>query len=52
MNIVTFNVKNNDDAGGNTVDERALRLKTILERYNPDIFGFQEATPKWIDFLN
>ncbi len=52
MNIVTFNVRICDDANGNSVNERAPRLKKILEKYNPDIVGFQEATPKWMEFFN
>lgn len=48
MKIVTFNVRCANDPNGNSIDERAPRIKQILERYNPDIIGFQEVTPQML----
>lgn len=52
MKIVTFNIRCCDDKNGHSIDERAPRLKQILEKYNPDIIGFQEVTPRWMEYLN
>lgn len=51
MKIISFNIRCADDPDGHSIDERAPRLKTVLEKYNADIVGFQEATPKWMDYL-
>lgn len=52
MKVITFNIRCKDDQGGNSIAERAPRLKTILDKYDADIIGFQEVTEKWMPFLN
>ena len=51
MKIITFNIRCADDANGHSVAERAPRLKSILEKYDPDLIGFQEVTPRWLEIL-
>lgn len=51
MKIITFNIRCADDPDGHSIDERAPRLKEILAKYDPDIVGFQEATPKWLNYI-
>ncbi len=51
MKIITFNIRCADDENGHSVDERAPRLKSILEKYDADIIGFQEVTPKWYEII-
>lgn len=51
MKIVNYNLLCGDKPGGNSIDERAPRLRTVLAKYDPDIVGFQEATPKWMEYL-
>ena len=48
MKVITFNIRCKDDQGGNSIAERAPRLKTILDKYDADIIGFQEVTEKWM----
>ena len=48
MKVVTFNLRCADDPDGNSIAERAPRVKTVLERYDADLAGFQEATPAWL----
>ena len=50
IKVVSFNIL----CGGkdeNIIPERAPRLKEVLAKYAADLVGFQEATPKWLPFL-
>ncbi len=49
MKIVSFNVCMNNNINGRTIAERAVDLKTILDRYDPDVIGIQEARPYWLE---
>ena len=40
-----------DTSGMNSLDIRGPRLQYILEKYEPDLIGFQEATPAWMGWL-
>jgi len=51
MKVITFNLRCKDDPNGNSIAERAPRLKTIMEKYDADIIGFQEVTEKWMPYL-
>lgn len=51
MKVITFNIRCADDPNGNSVSERSPRLKKILYRYDADLIGLQEATPKWLSHL-
>lgn len=51
MKVISFNIRCANDPNGNSVAERAVRLKRILDTYDADIIGFQESTPVWYDFL-
>lgn len=50
IKVISFNIL----CGGkdeNVIPERAPRLKEVLAKYDADLVGFQEATPKWLPFL-
>ena len=47
MKVISFNIRSGDDPNGHSIDERAPRLKKIIEKYDPDLIGFQEVVPKW-----
>lgn len=47
MKVISFNIRSGDDPNGHSIDERAPRLKKIIEKYDPDIIGFQEVVPRW-----
>ena len=50
IKLITFNIK----CGGSgiySIDHRAPLLKTVLDKYDADIIGFQEATPNWMEHL-
>lgn len=47
MKVISFNIRSCSDPNGHSIDERAPRLKKIIEKYDPDIIGFQEVVPKW-----
>lgn len=51
MKIISFNIRCSNDENGNSIAERAVRLKKILANYRPDVIGFQEATPVWMPLL-
>ncbi len=50
IKVITFNIK---CGGANefSIDHRAPLLKTVLEKYDGDIIGLQEATPKWMEYI-
>ncbi len=57
IKVVSFNIRNNDDPNGHSVNERAPRIKKIIDGIKPDIMGFQEVVPAWLthiseDYLN
>lgn len=50
IKVVSFNIL----CGGqdeNIIPNRAPRLKEVLAKYDPDLVGFQEATPVWMPYL-
>lgn len=51
MITISFNIRCANDPNGNSIKERAERLKAVLDKYNADIIGFQEATPEWLDII-
>lgn len=51
FNAISFNIRCCNDPNGNSVKERASRLKKIIFNYNPDIIGFQEHTPLWEPYI-
>lgn len=44
-------VSDADKYPGTTREERHLRLAEQVEKYDPDVMGFQEVVPKWLEFL-
>lgn len=51
LKIISYNIRYCDDPDGHSIDDRAPRLKTLIDKYEPDLIGFQEATPRWIDHI-
>ena len=51
MKVISFNIRYTDDPNGNSIKERSKRLKKILDKYDADIVGFQEAVPEWMEYL-
>ncbi len=51
LKLVSYNIRSADDPDGNSIKERAPRLKQVLEEYDPDVIGFQEVVPKWMNYL-
>lgn len=50
IKLITFNIKCGG-TGEYAIDHRAPLLKTVLDRYDADLIGFQEATPNWMEHL-
>ena len=48
IDFVSFNVRCCDDPDGNSIEERAPRLKQILEPLYADVVTLQEIRPKWV----
>lgn len=51
VRIVSFNLRCNDDIYG-YVENRGKFVAAALEDYQPDSFGVQEATTKWLSILD
>ena len=50
IKVITFNILCGG-SGENSIDNRAPRVKELLSRYDADLIGFQEATPRWLEHL-
>lgn len=51
INMISFNLRCCDDPNGNSIAERAPRLRKILPQYNADILCFQEISEPWQPYL-
>ena len=51
IKAISFNIRCCDDDNGNSINERAPRLKKILDKYDADVIGFQEFTPPWEEHI-
>ncbi|MBQ8893781.1 MAG: endonuclease/exonuclease/phosphatase family protein [Clostridia bacterium] len=52
LKILDYNIRCADDGEGKMIADRAPRFKKLVEKYQPDLMGLQEASPKWIDYLS
>ena len=48
IDFVSLNVRCCDDPNGNSIEERAPRLKQILAPLFADVITLQEIRPKWV----
>ena len=51
LKIVSFNILCGRKPDGNSIPERAPRLKAAIGQYSPDIIGLQECRPEWYPIL-
>ncbi len=49
--VLTFNIRYTDDPNGHSIAERGPRLKKIIDGIKPDVIGFQECVPKWMELI-
>ena len=48
---MSYNLRCADDPNGHSIAERAPRILDIIKDYDPDVMGFQEVVPKWMEEL-
>lgn len=51
MRVVSFNIRSANDPNGHSIHERAPRVKAVIEKYDPDLIGFQEVVPLWMEHI-
>ncbi|MBQ6823203.1 MAG: endonuclease/exonuclease/phosphatase family protein [Clostridia bacterium] len=51
MKVISFNIRCANDKDGHSVAERAPRVKALIEKYDPDLIGFQEVVPRWMEHI-
>ncbi len=51
IKVLSFNICCGGNEVGHSLPERAPRVISILKKYQPDIIGFQEVTPRWFELL-
>ena len=51
MKVVSFNIRSASDPNGHSFDERAPRMKKVIDRIDPDLIGFQEVVPGWMKHI-
>lgn len=47
ISVVSYNIRGWNDPDGNAISDRAPRLEQVLDKYSPDLIGFQEFVPEW-----
>ncbi|MBQ7090631.1 MAG: endonuclease/exonuclease/phosphatase family protein, partial [Clostridia bacterium] len=47
LKVVSYNIRCANDPNGNSIEERAPRLMEVLDKYDPDLIGFQEYVIQW-----
>lgn len=48
LRLISFNVRCCDDPDGNSIAERAPRLKKVVEPIDADVIALQEIRPQWV----
>lgn len=51
LKVISYNIRYTNDDNGHAIKDRAPRLKKELEKYDADLLGIQEFTPKWEKYL-
>lgn len=51
LKIVSFNILCGSKPDGNSIPERAPRLKAAIDKRDPDLIGLQECRPEWFPLL-
>ncbi len=51
ISILSQNLRNTDDEGSNSINERAPRFFQLVDEYQPDLIGTQECSLRWIQLL-
>lgn len=51
LKLMTYNIRYTDDPNGHSIDERAPRVKQIIEKHDPDVIGMMEVTVPWAEHL-
>ncbi|MBR6793056.1 MAG: endonuclease/exonuclease/phosphatase family protein [Clostridia bacterium] len=52
IKIIDYNIRYTDDGENRMIADRAPRLEALIRKYEPDVIGLQEASRRWIDFLD
>ena len=51
MKVLSFNIRCADDANGHSKQERAPRIKAVVDACDPDLIGLQEVTDRWLGYI-
>ncbi len=51
IKAISFNIRCTNDENGNSIQERAPRLASVIAPYDADVIGLQEYTPIWEDYI-
>lgn len=49
LKLISYNVRCANDGNGNDIADRAPRLEKVIKDRDPDLIGFQEVVPTWMD---
>lgn len=52
LTVISQNIRCANDPDGHSIEERAPRIKALMDAYNADLVGFQEIKPVWLEHLN
>ena len=51
ISVMSQNIRCANDGNGNDIADRKVRFKKLMEEYQPDLLGTQEATSVWMDIF-
>ena len=51
IKVISQNIRCANDPDGHSIEERAPRIRALMEKYDADLVGFQEIKPVWLEHL-
>ena len=51
IKLIDYNIRYTNDGENKNFSDRAPRLWSVIEEYDPDIIGLQEVVPTWLTYL-
>ncbi len=49
LKLISYNIRVGDDGNGNDIADRGPRLEKVVKDRDPDLIGFQEVNPTWLN---
>jgi len=51
IKVISQNVRHSNDGPNHMVADRMPRIRSLIQKYDPDIVGFQEIRARWLEMI-